>query len=82
MVIDSKITFDTIEQIVKDCDKKLIKSITLFDEYTKLQELGKKQYAISIILQDTEKTLTDKQIESTINKIIKSLEIKCGARLR
>ncbi len=82
LLIDSKITFDTIEQIVKDCDKKLIKSITLFDEYTKLQELGKKQYAISIILQDTEKTLTDKQIESTINKIIKSLEIKCGARLR
>lgn len=82
LVIDSQITFATIEQIVRDCDKKLIKSITLFDEYTKLQELGKKQYAISIILQDTEKTLTDKQIDGTINKIIKSLETKCGARLR
>ncbi|MGP1514640.1 MAG: phenylalanine--tRNA ligase subunit beta [Bacteroidales bacterium] len=82
LVIDKNMTFASIEQAVKECDKKLIKKVSLFDEYTKLQELGKKQYAISIILQDEQKTLTDKQIEIIVNKIIKNLEIKCGAKLR
>ncbi|MBR1626391.1 MAG: phenylalanine--tRNA ligase subunit beta [Bacteroidales bacterium] len=82
LVVDKDQTFDNIEQAVKECDKKLIRQVTLFDVYDKLQELGKKQYAISIILQDEQKTLTDKQIETTVNKIINTLETKCGAKLR
>ena len=33
-------------------------------------EAGKKSYAVSFILQDTEKTLADKQIDAVMNKII------------
>ncbi|MBO6117107.1 MAG: phenylalanine--tRNA ligase subunit beta [Bacteroidales bacterium] len=82
LVVDKDTSFASIEQVVKECDKKLIKNVTLFDVYDKLQELGKKQYAISIILQDEQKTLTDKQIEAVVNKIVKTLETKIGAKLR
>ncbi len=82
LVVDKDTSFASIEQIVKDCDKKLIKSVTLFDEYTKLQEADKKQYAISIILQDEEKTLNAKQIEAVTDKVVKTLEDKIGAKLR
>ena len=42
----------------------------------------KKSYAISMILQDNEKTLNDKQIDAIMNKIIKNLETQLGAKLR
>ena len=63
--------------------KFLKKNITLFDVYKgeKLPQ-GKKQYALSFTLQDTEKTLNDKQIESIMNKLLKSFEDKLGAKLR
>ncbi len=82
LVVDKDTTFENIEQVVKESDKKLIKQVSLFDVYDKLQELGKKQYAISIVLQDEQKTLTDKQIEATVDKIVKTLESKIGAKLR
>ena len=82
MVVDKDTEFASIEQLVKECDKKLIKKVSLFDVYDKLQELGKKQYAISIVLQDEQKTLTDKQIEAVVSKIVKTLETKLGAKLR
>jgi phenylalanyl-tRNA synthetase beta chain len=55
----------------------------LFDVYQgdKLPE-GKKSYAISLVLQDSEKTLTDSQIEKTMSKIISELTDKLGASLR
>ena len=43
---------------------------------------GKKSYAISMILQDNEKTLNDKQIDAIMSKIIKNLETQLGAQLR
>ena len=43
---------------------------------------GKKSYAISITLQDDEKTLQDKQIDSAMERIVASLRKKLGAELR
>ncbi|MBQ2193938.1 MAG: hypothetical protein II408_01060, partial [Bacteroidales bacterium] len=42
----------------------------------------KKQYAISFILQDEEKTLTDAAVEATVAKLLKTFENKFGATLR
>jgi phenylalanyl-tRNA synthetase beta chain len=57
--------------------------VRLFDVYEgKNLEAGKKSYAISVTLQDTEKTLQDKQIDSVMNKIIANLEREVGAKLR
>ncbi|MGN1257755.1 MAG: hypothetical protein ACI4T0_02490, partial [Candidatus Limisoma sp.] len=39
-------------------------------------------YAISMILQDDEKTLNDKQIDAVMNKIIANLQKQLDAKLR
>ena len=66
-----------------DSERKLLKEVYLFDVYEgKNLDAGKKSYAVSFILQDENKTLTDKQIEAIMNKIIMNLEQKLNARLR
>lgn len=82
LLIDSNVTFAQIEEIVRKTERKLLKSVTLFDVYEgKNLPAGKKSYAIAITLQDDEKTLNDKQIDAVMQKIIKSLT-QAGAELR
>jgi len=83
LLLDESVTFESIYQIAEQTDRKLVKEIDLFDVYQgdKLPE-GKKSYAVSFILQDQEKTLTDQQIEKTMSKIISNLTEKLGASLR
>ena len=68
---------------MRESERKLLKNVALFDAYQgdKLPE-GKKSYAISITLQDDEKTLQDKQIEAVMAKITTNLTKKLGAQLR
>ncbi len=82
LVLDENVTFAEIEKLAFETEKKLLKRINLFDEYRGINLIGKKQYAISFILQDNEKTLTDKQIESIMDKFLKTFENKLGAKLR
>ncbi|MDR1592596.1 MAG: phenylalanine--tRNA ligase subunit beta [Prevotellaceae bacterium] len=83
LLIDKRISFDDIERVARTTERKLLKRVTLFDVYEgKNLEAGKKSYAVNFILQDTEKTLTDKQIDNTMQRLIKSFETQLGARLR
>lgn len=83
LLIDKNVQFAQIEKLVFDADRKLVKSVNLFDVYEgKHLEAGKKSYAISITLQDENQTLNDKVIDKVMQKIIKSLEERAGARLR
>jgi phenylalanyl-tRNA synthetase beta chain len=64
-------------------EKSLLKNITLFDVYEgKNLPEGTKSYALSFILKDENKTLTDEQIEKTMNKIQKVYQDDFGAILR
>jgi phenylalanyl-tRNA synthetase beta chain len=77
------VRFAEIEKIAFDTDKKLLKNVTLFDVYEgKNLEAGKKSYAVNFTLQDKEKTLTDKQIDGIMQKLIKNLTEKLDAKLR
>jgi phenylalanyl-tRNA synthetase beta chain len=83
LLIDKNITFAEIEKIAFQTDKKLLKEVNLFDVYEgKNLPEGKKSYAISFTLEDIEKTLNDKQIESLMSRIQKNLEEKLNAQLR
>ena len=44
--------------------------------------LGKKQYALNFVLQDLEHTLTDAEVESTMNRVLEALKNELGAILR
>jgi phenylalanyl-tRNA synthetase beta chain len=83
LLIDQKIMFSEIEKLAFDTEKKYLQSVNLFDVYEgdKLPE-GKKSYAVSFILQDTEKTLNEKQITSVMDKMMRQMTEKLGAVIR
>lgn len=83
LILKKDVTFAAIEQAAMQCEKKLLKRVSLFDVYEgKGIADGFKSYAVSFILQDKDKTLNDKQIESTMAKIQKTLETQLGAKVR
>ncbi len=83
LLVDKATPFVDIEKIAYQSEKKLLKKVELFDVYEgKNLPTGKKSYAVNFILQDEEKTLTDKHIEAVMNKIITNLKRQLGAELR
>ncbi len=83
LLLDKNRTFSEIRQIAYNTEKKLLKNISLFDIYEGEKiEQGKKSYAVSFILQDEEKTLTDKVIDGVMQKLIKAFEKELGAVIR
>ena len=83
LLLDKSVTFAEIEKIAFDTERKLLKSVNLFDVYEgKNLEAGKKSYAVSFILQDETKTLTDNQIDAIMKKLLGNFEGKLGAKLR
>ncbi len=83
LLVDKTVTFGQIKEIALKTEKKLLKSVSLFDIYEG-EKLGadKKSYAVNFILQDENKTLTDKQIDKIMKNMIKNLEREVSASLR
>ena len=83
LLIDQSVEFAQIEEIARQTEKKLLKKVELFDVYEgEKLPAGKKSYAVNFILQDTEKTMGDKQIDAIMQKLIQNLKQKLGAELR
>jgi phenylalanyl-tRNA synthetase beta chain len=83
LLIDNEVTFEILEKIAVDTERNILKSVNLFDVYEGENiEKGKKSYALSFVLLDETKTLTDKIIDKTMQKIIKAFEMKVNAKLR
>ena len=83
LLVDKSVKFADLAKAAIATEKKLLKAVNLFDVYEgKNLEAGKKSYALSFILQDTENTLKDKQIEAIMAKLQKVFEEKFDAKLR
>lgn len=83
MMLERSVSFEQIKAVSKKAGKELLREIILFDVYEgdKIQE-GKKSYAVSYILRDDNKTLTDEEIYRIMNSIGVSLEKELGAQIR
>src|SRR6056297_1534732 len=83
LLIDKHIRFNEIKKLAYKAEKKLLKEVSLFDVFEG-EKLGKdkKSYALSFILQDENKTLTDKQIDKIMNNFIRVFEKEMGAQIR
>lgn len=83
LLLKEDVSFADVYRTVKLVDKNLIKDVSLFDVYQgdKLPE-GTKSYAISMKIQDKDKTLTDAQIDKIMSKIQNQLQTEVGAELR
>lgn len=83
LLVDDAVSFDAISQIAFKTEKKILKSVNLFDVYQgENLPKGKKSYAVSFTFQDAHKTLTDKQIDKTMDKFLKQFQQEIGASLR
>ncbi len=80
LLLDKSVTFAQIEQVARETEKKLLKSVALFDVYEgKNLEEGKKSYAVSFILQDDNQTLNDKVIDKTMARLMENFQKRLGA---
>lgn len=83
LLLDNTVEFAEVERVARQTEKKLLKSVELFDVYEgKNLPAGKKSYAVNFILQDEERTLNDKQIDTIMNKLISNLKKELNAELR
>lgn len=83
LVIDQTVTLQEIKKVAQQTEKSILKSISIFDVYEgKNLGEGKKSYSVAFILQDENQTLTDKVIDSTMERLIKSFEKELGALIR
>ncbi len=83
LLIDKSVTYKQLTEIAFNTEKSLLTGVNLFDVYEgKNLEPGKVSYALSFILEDKEKTMTDKQIEKTMEKLVKAFENQAGAKIR
>jgi len=83
LLLDDAVKYQQVEEIAQQTEKKLLKSVNLFDVYqgNNLPE-GKKSYGVSFMFQDDYKTLTDKQVDKVMKKLKQRFEEELKAELR
>jgi phenylalanyl-tRNA synthetase beta chain len=83
LVVDKDVHFEVLKKLAFHAERKLLKSVGIFDIYEgeKVPD-GKKSYALSFILQDENKTLTDKVIDKAMRRLQQAFEKELGAVLR
>jgi phenylalanyl-tRNA synthetase beta chain len=83
LLLDKNVRFEDLKDLAFKIEKKLLKDVNIFDvfEDKKLGE-NKKSYALSFVLSDESKTLTDKQIDKVMRKLQYNFEKEFGAELR
>ena len=83
VVVDEKVTNGELVAAIKSACGKIFYDVNLFDVY-RSDALGeaKKSMAYKIMFMSEDKTLTGEEINSAVNKVLKSLEFRYGAKLR
>ncbi|MEO7522762.1 MAG: phenylalanine--tRNA ligase subunit beta [Ferruginibacter sp.] len=83
VLVDKNVSYNQIEGIALSRQIRELRSVELFDvfESDKLG-VGKKSMAVSFLFLDESRTLTDKEIDTFMQKIIASYEESVGAEIR
>ena len=83
LLIDKEVSFESLENISYKTERKILKSVQLFDVFQdeKLPK-GKKSYGITFTFQDQNKTLTDKHIDKIMEKLKGNFIKEFNAELR
>jgi len=83
LLLDENVSYADMRKAAIKAGKKMIKAVGLFDVYRGDKiPAGKKQYAMSFILQDLEKTLTDMDVERIMANVLGVFEKDFGAQIR
>jgi phenylalanyl-tRNA synthetase beta chain len=82
LLLEKSVTYQQIEELAYQTERKLLTEVNLFDIYEGEKLGNKRSYAVSFTLMNPEATLTDKQIETVMDKLITGYKEKLGAELR
>ena len=83
LLVDEEVTFKELEMVAFKTERKILTAVTLFDVYEgKNLPQGKKSYGINFTFQDKNKTLTDKQVDKIMDKLLKNFKEAFQAELR
>ncbi len=83
LLVNNNVKFADIESIAFNTEKKLLKSVELFDVYEgKNIAEGMKSYAVNFVLEDPERTLTDERVDKVMKSILNNLTRQIGAQQR
>jgi phenylalanyl-tRNA synthetase beta chain len=83
ILIDKHVKFSVIKELAFKTERDILREVGLFDVYES-ENLGenKKSYAVSFILRDDFKTMTDKDIDKVMGKLVRAFETNLGAKIR
>jgi phenylalanyl-tRNA synthetase beta chain len=83
LLLDKEVTFEQVKDLAYKTEKQLLKKVSLFDVYEE-EKIGKdkKSYAVSFILQDREKTLTDERIDKVMQNLMAAYTRDLHAEIR
>ncbi len=83
LVLDKGVTFEQISRLARQTERKLLRSVNVFDVYEgeKVGD-GKKSYSVSFLLQDQTQTLNDTTIDKTMQRLMAAFEQELGAVIR
>lgn len=82
LLLDKSVKYQDLVDTAFGAERKLLKEINLFDIFESEKLGGKKSYALSFTLSNSESTLTDKQIDAVMDKLIHQYKEKFQAELR
>jgi phenylalanyl-tRNA synthetase beta chain len=83
IVVDDDVTYQQIRECISTVLPETLKEIRVFDVYKgKGVDSGRKSLALGLILQESSRTLTDQEVDSSIEKIVDTLKEKLSATLR
>ena len=83
LLLDESVSYADLRASAFKSARKLLRQVGLFDVYRGDKiPAGKKQYAMSFIIRDDEKTLTDQDVEKLMDRILEGFKSSFGAELR
>lgn len=83
LLLDESVSYADLRSSAQKQVRKILRNVGLFDVYRGDKiPAGKKQYALSFVLQDPERTLTDQDVERMMDRILESYKKDFGAILR
>ena len=83
LIVNRSTTYESLENVIKKTKLSKLKSVRLFDVFES-NKLGidKKSMAVNFTFLDEEKTLTDKETDTMVNKLIEIFQKELGAEIR
>ena len=83
LLLDEGVSYADLRAAAFKQAKKLLRQVGLFDVYRGDKiPAGKKQYALSFVIQDPERTLTDQDTERLMERLLSTFQKDFGAQLR